>query len=161
MATQFVSNGSGLISVKDYTEDRIIELALNLCQMKFKRGEVLSSPAMVIDHLRLLCNKDHEVFSVIFLDNRHRIIKYEEMFRGTIDGASVYPREVVKEALNCGAAAVIYVHNHPSGVVTPSEADKRITQKLKDALALVDVRSLDHCIVSATDSYSFAEHGLI
>jgi DNA repair protein RadC len=101
------------------------------------------------------------VFAVLFLDTHHRAISYEELFHGTIDGASVHPREVVNAALRHNAAAVILSHNHPSGVAEPSEADRRITQRLKDALALVDVRVLDHFVVATEGSVSFAERGLL
>ena len=101
------------------------------------------------------------VFACLFLDNRHRVIKYEELFRGTIDGASVHPREVVKRALHHNSAAVILAHNHPSGVAEPSLADEAITRRLKDALSLVDVRVLDHFVVAAGESVSFAERGLL
>jgi len=101
------------------------------------------------------------VFACVFLDNRHRIIAFEELFQGTIDGASVHPRVVVQKALENNAAAVIFAHNHPSGVAEPSMADQRITQRLKDALALVEIRVLDHFIVTAEDSISFAERSLL
>ncbi|MFW6258710.1 MAG: RadC family protein, partial [Halochromatium sp.] len=103
----------------------------------------------------------HEVFACLFLDNRHRVIEYQELFRGTIDGASVHTREVVKEAIRWNAAAVIFAHNHPSGVAEPSQADLHITKRLQEALQLVEVRVLDHIIVGAGDGTSFAERGLI
>jgi DNA repair protein RadC len=101
------------------------------------------------------------VFACLFLDNRHRLIEYEELFRGTIDGASVHPREVVRRALRANAAAVIFAHNHPSGVAEPSQSDLRITQRLKDALSLVEVRVLDHVIIGDGQGTSLAERGLI
>lgn len=104
---------------------------------------------------------EHEVFSVMLLDNRNRLIAYETMFRGTIDGASVYPREAVKQALAVNAAAVILTHNHPSGIAEASQADIHITERLTKALALVDIRVLDHIIVAGTTNVSFAERGLI
>jgi DNA repair protein RadC len=97
----------------------------------------------------------------LFLDNRHRVIDYRELFRGTIDGASVHPREVVRSALDLNAAAVIFAHNHPSGVAEPSQSDLRITQRLKDALALIDVRVLDHLIIGEGEGTSLAERGLL
>ena len=100
------------------------------------------------------------MFSCVFLDNRHRVIEYEELFHGTIDGASVYPREVVRQAIHHNAAAVILAHNHPSGVAEPSQADERITQRLKEALALVDVRVLDHFVIG-DQVVSFVERGLL
>lgn len=104
---------------------------------------------------------EHEVFAALFLDAKHRLIQYVEMFRGTIDCASVYPREEVKEALRLNAAAVIYAHNHPSGNPEPSQADQTLTQRLKEALALVEVGSLDHIIVAGQRTVSFAEEGLL
>ena len=103
----------------------------------------------------------HELFCCLFLDNRHRVLRFDEMFRGTIDGTSVYPREVVKEALAVNAAAVILAHNHPSGVAEPSHADERITQRLKAALDLVDIRLLDHLIIGEGQATSLAKRGLI
>ena len=125
------------------------------------RGNALTSPGetrqFLTAHLR---DFSHEVFAALFLDQRHRVICYEELFTGTIDGASVHPREVVKKALSYNAAAIIFAHNHPSGVAEPSTADERITQRLKDALSLVDVRVLDHFVVG-DDIVSFAERGLL
>jgi DNA repair protein RadC len=103
----------------------------------------------------------HEVFAAVYLDNRNRVIAFEELFRGTIDGASVYPREVVKQALARNAAAVILTHNHPSGVAEPSQADELITRRLKEALSLVDIKVLDHVIVGDEACESFAERGLL
>jgi len=103
----------------------------------------------------------HEVFACLFLDSQHRLITYEELFRGTIDGASVYPREVVKKVLGHNAAAVIFAHNHPSGVADPSRSDERITHKLQQALQLVDVRVLDHFIVGDNTVFSMAEYGML
>ncbi len=102
-----------------------------------------------------------EVFSAVFLDSQHRVIRFEELFRGTIDSASVYPREVVKQALACNAAAVILVHNHPSGDPAPSDADRRITQRLIEALGLVEIRVIDHIVVGSEGCTSFAELGYI
>ncbi len=104
---------------------------------------------------------EHESFRVMFLDNQHGLIELKEMFRGTIDGAAVYPREVVKAALQFNAAAVIFAHNHPSGVNEPSMADKHITKRLVDALQTIDIRVLDHIVIGGNKAYSFAEHGLL
>ena len=104
---------------------------------------------------------EHESFCAIYIDNRHRVIAFEELFRGTIDGTSVYPREVVKEALKYNAAAIILAHNHPSGVAEPSQADERITTRLKAALELVDIRLLDHLIVGAGTNVSLASRGIL
>jgi DNA repair protein RadC len=126
------------------------------------RGKALVSPDAVREALQVqLADYQHEVFLCLFLDNQHRIIECVELFRGTIDGASVYPREVVKEALTRNTAAVIFCHNHPSGIAEPSSADHVITRKLKEALSIVDIRTLDHFIVAAEGTYSFAERGLL
>lgn len=142
--------------------DQILEAARQVIDQKMQRGELFDAPATV---RKYLCTKlagfDYEVFAVLFLDTRHRMIEYVEMFRGTIDGASVHPREVVKEALRCNAAAVILSHNHPSGNPEPSAADRALTERLKQALGLVDVRVLDHVIVAGDTSLSLAERGLI
>ena len=104
---------------------------------------------------------EHEVFCCLYLDNRHRVLRFDELFRGTVDGTSVYPREVVKEALAVNAAAVILAHNHPSGVAEPSQADERITRRLKSALELVDIRLLDHLIIGFGSATSLASRGLV
>lgn len=124
--------------------------------------EVLTSPEATRDFLKLrLDGIAYEVFAVVLLDNRHGVIRYVELFRGTIDGAHVHPREVVRIVLEHNAAAVILAHNHPSGVTEPSQADIRITQRLKEALALIDVRVLDHLIIGEGQGLSFAERGLL
>jgi DNA repair protein RadC len=126
------------------------------------QGDVLSSPEHVRHYLSLhLTGLGHEVFSALFLDNRHRVIEYRELFNGTIDSAAVYPREVVKHCLTTNAAAVIFAHNHPSGVAEPSDTDVRLTRKLVDALALIDVRVLDHLIIGRGVQTSLAERGLM
>lgn len=126
------------------------------------QGDVLSSPDQVRQYLSLhLTGLEHEVFSGLFLDNRHRVIEYRELFTGTIDSAAVYPREVVKRCLSSNAAAVIFAHNHPSGVAEPSDTDVRLTRKLVDALALIDVRVLDHLIIGQGVQTSLAERGLM
>ena len=126
------------------------------------QGDVLKSPEHVRHYLSLhLTGLGHEVFSGLFLDNRHRVIEYRELFRGTIDSAAVYPREVVKRCLTSNAAAVIFAHNHPSGVAEPSDTDVRLTRKLTDALALIDVRVLDHLIIGQGEQTSMAERGLM
>ena len=141
---------------------QIVQLALEILDNQIKRGDLLTQPKRVKEFLVLnLGGEEQEVFACIFLDNRHRVISFDRMFYGTIDGASVYPREVVKRALKHNAAAIILAHNHPSGVPEPSGADVNLTQRLKTALDLVDVRVLDHIVVGAGDSVSFAERGLI
>ena len=139
-----------------------LELSRRYLLGRLTRGRVLGSPAEVRQFLQLkLRCLPHEVFSCLFLDNQHAVIGYEELFRGTIDGASVYPREVVKRCLAINAAAVIFAHNHPSGVAEPSQADQRLTQRLKAALATVDIRVLDHFVVGEAEALSFAERGLL
>ena len=124
--------------------------------------EVMSSPAVVRDFLRVRLGRlEHEVFPVVFLNAQNRVIEYVELFRGTVTQTSVYPREVVKEALARNSASVLLVHNHPSGTVQPSRADEALTQTLKAALALVDVRILDHLIVGGAEVLSMAERGLL
>jgi DNA repair protein RadC len=125
-------------------------------------GETIRSPADTESFLKArMRDLHHELFCCLFLDNRHRVLRFDELFRGTIDGTSVYPREVVKEALDVNAAAVILAHNHPSGVAEPSQADERITKRLKSALDLVDIRLLDHLIIGDGKATSLAQRGLI
>ncbi|WP_313104416.1 RadC family protein [Stutzerimonas nitrititolerans] len=144
------------------TADQILEAARRVVDLKVQRGAPFNAPDIVKEYLGAkLAGLEHEVFAVLFLDNQHRLIDYVEMFRGTIDSASVYPREVVKEALRVNAAAVILSHNHPSGYAKPSQADRTLTGRLKEALALVDVRTLDHIIVAGPARVSFAELGLL
>ncbi len=139
----------------------VLEMARRHLFETLQRGDALSSPADTRQYLSSqLRDYAHEVFAVLFLDQRHRVISFEEMFFGTIDGASVYPREVVKRALAHNAAAVIFSHNHPSGVAEPSQSDLQITRRLKDALGLVDIRVVDHFIVG-DEVVSFAERGLL
>ena len=139
----------------------VIEEAKRRLGARLEGLNALTSPTLAKDAIQIyLAGQEHEVFACLFLDNQHRVIKFEELFRGTIDGASVYPREVVKAALACNAAAVMLAHNHPSGVAEPSEADKFITQRLKQAFGLIDIRVLDHFVVGDV-IYSFAEHGLL
>jgi DNA repair protein RadC len=142
-------------------EQMVIDEAISIINRQFERGATLTNPAETMRYLKvLLGHLGHEVFGVLMIDNRNRAICWREMFRGTIDGASVYPREIVKQALADNAAAVILAHNHPSGVVEPSQADIRITERLKKALALVDIRVLDHVIVGETCT-ALSEQGLI
>ena len=139
----------------------VIEEAKRRLSAKLEGLNALTSPTLARNAIQLhFAGLEHEVFACLFLDNQHRVIKFEELFRGTIDGASVYPREVVKAALAHNSVALMFAHNHPSGVAEPSEADKFITKRLKDALNLVDIRVLDHFVVGET-IYSFAEHGLL
>ena len=140
----------------------IVSQALELLACETRETDLLASPDAVRDYLRLLLgDRPHEIFAVVFLDAQHRVIATEEMFRGTLTQTSVYPREVVIEALNRNAAAVILCHNHPSGSPQPSQADLTLTSTLKDALALVDVRVLDHLIVTRMEAVSLAERGMV
>lgn len=140
----------------------VLELARRTLREDMRRDTVLNSPPRVRDYLRLtLAGREHEVFVALFLDAQNRLLADEELFRGTLTHTSVYPREIVKQALRHNAGAVIFAHNHPSGVAEPSRADELLTRALREALALVDVRVLDHIIVAAGTSVSFAERGLI
>lgn len=141
----------------------IVQQAIAILQDNLvARDNVFSSPQDTRNYLQLkMANLQYEVFGVLFLDNRHRLIQDKTMFRGTVDGASVYPREVAKETLQQNAAAVVFYHNHPSGVAEPSAADRSLTQRLTDALALFDIRVLDHLLVAGCDTTSFAERGLL
>lgn len=144
------------------TRDPIVVKALQLLECEVREANALASPDAARDFVRLqLGDRPHEIFAVLFLDVQNRVIEFKEMFRGTLTQTSVYPREVVIEALACQAAAVILCHNHPSGVALPSRADEMLTSTLKAALALVDVRVLDHFIVTRTCVVSFAERGLL
>ena len=140
----------------------VLEMSRRALNEEMQRGDALNSPRAVRDYLQLLLgSRPQEVFVVLFLDTQHRVIATEELFHGTLSQTSVYPREVVKRALAHNAAAVILAHNHPSGVAEPSQADQHLTQALKQALALVDVRVLDHFIVAGGRMHSFAETGLL
>ena len=136
--------------------------ARRACTDSLNRRNVMNSPELVFQHLQLnLGHLPHEVFAIMFLDAQHHLIELNEMFRGTLTQTSVYPREVVKRALDLSASAVILAHNHPSGHVQPSRADLNLTHALKSALKLIDVAILDHCIVSPGQSYSMAQEGVL
>lgn len=140
----------------------LIEQALAVLASEVCERDVLANPEAVRSYLRLrLGGRPHEVFAVVFLDVRHRVIAIEELFRGTLTQTTVYPREVVIEALARNAASVILVHNHPSGSPEPSQADRHLTVRLKQALALVDIRVLDHLVVSSEGAVSLAERGWV
>lgn len=139
-----------------------LELGRRYLLADLQRGDALSNPEATRRFLQArLRGYPHEVFACLFLDNRHRVIEYEALFRGTLDGASVHPREVVKAALAHNAAAVILAHNHPSGVAEPSQADLHLTRRLREALGLVDIRVLDHLVIGDGEAVSFAERGLL
>ena len=153
------------MATHDYTpaQQRVITEALNLVQERAAtEGEFMTSPSQTFDYFRLFYagKKDREHFAVMLLDSQHKVLECTVLFSGTIDGAAIYPREIVKAALYANAAAVILAHNHPSGQPAPSAADKRITERIKSALALVDIRVLDHIIVG-DGCYSFAQSGLL
>ena len=144
------------------TSDQVIRRALQLLDERMRNGPTLQSPDTVRDYLKLLLHdREREVFVVVFLDAQHRVIAADELFRGTLSQTSVHPREVVKAALKRNAASVIFAHNHPSGVAEPSRSDELLTQALKDALALIEVKVLDHFVVAGPASVSFAERGLL
>jgi DNA repair protein RadC len=139
-----------------------VEMSRRYLQECLERGNVLSNPDDTRNFLiSELGGRNYEVFACLFLDNKHRVIRFEELFYGTIDGASVYPREIVKRALLHNAAAIILAHNHPSGIAAPSEADISVTSKLKEALKLIDIRILDHFVVGDGYCVSLAERGLL
>ena len=140
----------------------VLEMSRRALKEELQRGDALNSPSAVRDYLQLmLSGRQQEVFLVLFLDTQHCVIASEELFYGTLSQTSVYPREVVKRALAHNAAAVIFAHNHPSGVAEPSQSDQHLTTALKQALGLVDVRVLDHFIVAGMGCLSFAERGLL
>lgn len=140
----------------------VLEMARRALRERLDRGAALSSPQAVRDYLRLMLqHRPHEVFGVVFLDAQNRVLAVEELFRGTLTQTSVYPREVVKRALANNAAAVIFTHNHPSGIAEPSRSDEALTITLRQALALVDVKVLDHFVIGAGSAMSFAERGLL
>jgi DNA repair protein RadC len=152
----------GLGTAKSAQLVAVLELARRALREELGAASALTSPGAVRDYLRLsLGGRPHEAFVCLYLDAQHRVIGSDELFRGTLTQTSVYPREVVKAALAANAAAVIFAHNHPSGVAQPSAADELLTRQLKDALALVDIRVLDHFIVAGNQALSFAERGLL
>ena len=140
----------------------VLEMSSRHLKETIEKQSAITSPHDTRQFLKSqLRDRSYEVFAAIFLDNRHQVIKFEELFRGTIDGASVYPREVVKKALKYNAAAMIVAHNHPSGIAEPSHADEQITQRLNKALALVDIRLLDHLVIGEGEVISLAERGIL
>jgi DNA repair protein RadC len=166
--TKLLNAGPELINVKGLGPAKAaqfaaaMELARRAAEERVREAKGLTSPGAVRDYLRLaIGGRPHEVFLCIWLDAQHRAIRFEELFRGTLTQTSVYPREVVKMALQTNAAAVIFAHNHPSGVAQPSQADELLTANLKEALALVEVKVLDHFIIAGNQAISFAERGLL
>ena len=160
--------GANLIGVKGLGPakraqfEAALELARRSLKDELRAASALTSPGAVRDYLRLaIADREHEVFVCLWLDAQHRVLRFEELFRGTLTQTSVYPREIVKAGLRANAAAVIFAHNHPSGAAQPSRADELLTRNLKDALALVDVKVLDHFVVAGNQALSFAERGLL
>ena len=152
----------GLGPAKRSQFEAALELARRCLKEQMRDVSALTSPGAVRDYLRLsIASREHEVFVCLWLDAQHRVIDTQELFRGTLTQTSVYPREIVKAALAANAAAVIFAHNHPSGAAQPSQADELLTRNLKEALALVDVKVLDHFIVAGNQAISFAERGLL
>lgn len=144
------------------TEQDIMEMASVLVERRFRQGVPIKAPQDTKQYLSVkMAEYEHEVFGLIYLDSRHCVLEMELLFRGTIDGASIYPREVVKQTLAFNAAAVILFHNHPSGIAEPSSADQRITSRIIKALETIDVRVLDHIILGGINAVSFAERGLL
>lgn len=157
-----LSRVKGLGAAKSAQFIAALELARRSMDERLRQRDALTSPGAVRDYLRLtLASLEHEVFVCIWVDAQHRVIAVEETFRGTLTQTSVYPREIVKAALAANAAAVVFAHNHPSGVAQPSRADELLTRSLKEALALVDVKVLDHFVVAGRQAISFAERGLL
>jgi DNA repair protein RadC len=152
----------GLGDAKYAQAQAVLEMSRRALRETLDRGPALSSPQAVRDYLRLrLQGRPHEVFVAVFLDAQNRVLEVEDLFRGTLTQTSVFPREIVKRALHFNAAAIIFAHNHPSGVAEPSRADEALTQTLKHTLALVDVKVLDHFVVGGDSAMSFAERGLL
>lgn len=149
-------------ALNDAEKTSVVDLALRILAVRHRPGRTLKSPADTEAYLRLrMGDLPAERFGCLYLDNRHRVLELRELFHGTIDGTSVYPRVVVQQALELNAAAVILFHNHPSGVAEPSQADERITRRLRAALELIDVRVIDHVIVASGSSVSMASRGLL
>ncbi len=157
-----LSASPGMGVAKSVQLQAVLEMAQRALRERLDRGPALSSPQAVRDYLRLrLQERPHEVFGVVFLDAQNRVVAVEELFRGTLTQTSVYPREVVKRALAHNAAAAIFAHNHPSGIAEPSRSDEALTVALRQALALIDVRVLDHFVIGGGTAMSFAERGLL
>jgi DNA repair protein RadC len=160
--TLYTNDENTATGIREASFEEILDCARRALAKRVRRGTGFTSPRVTADYLRVrLSILDHEVFCVIYLTKRHQFIACEDLFRGTIDGASVYPREVLKEAIKHNAAAVILAHNHPSGVAEPSQADLDITKQLKKVLDLVEIKVLDHIIIGGGDTVSFAERGLL
>ena len=159
----FVKNEQGLYHVQGCVKpEEIVSTAATILLDELTGRDTLTAPTDVAQFLQMaLAQEKNEVFAAIFLNNKHQVLSFQPLFNGTIDGAAVYPRVVVQQALACNAAAVIFAHNHPSGCCEPSRADQQITKRLSDALALIDVRVLDHFVVSRSEWVSLAERGMV
>ena len=158
--TLLVREGDG--RYRPASAEEVLQRARQVMSHRVRRGAVMNSPQAVKDYLRLEIGLlEHEVFFVVFLDSQHRLLALKEMFRGSVSQTSVYPREIVREALLLNASAVVLAHNHPSGCAEPSRADEKLTESLASALRLMEVRVLDHLVVTSDDIVSFAERGLI
>jgi DNA repair protein RadC len=158
IAATFFRSEAGFL--EPATSQQIVEAALLIIGQQFQRETTLNSPRLVQDYMRLKIGRlEHEVFATLLLDTQHRLLAYEEVFRGTIDTCMVHAREVLKIALANNAAGVIFAHNHPSGIAEPSQNDRRITERLREALGLVDIRVIDHLVVGGDTVVSFAERG--
>jgi DNA repair protein RadC len=150
------------VTARELSEDEVIDMARRILAGRYSRNTAISNPAEVKDYLiTALGNQEQEVFAGMFLDQRHRLISFDILFYGTLGGTAVYPREVVKRAFLYNAAAIIFAHNHPSGVAEPSRADELLTKRLAEALQLIEVRVLDHIVVAGGGTVSFAERGLL
>jgi len=157
-----LKNIKGLGPAKTAQLAAVMEVARRCLKEDLRSASALTSPGAVRDYLRLaIADREHEVFVCLWLDAQHRVISFDELFRGTLTQTSVYPREIVKAGLKANAAAVIFAHNHPSGVAQPSQADELLTRNLKEALALVEIKVLDHFVVAGSQALSFAERGLL
>ena len=155
-------NIKGLGPAKTAQLAAVMEVARRCLKEDLRSASALTSPGAVRDYLRLaIASREHEVFVCLWLDAQHRVISCDELFRGTLTQTSVYPREIVKAGLKANAAAVIFAHNHPSGVAQPSQADELLTRNLKEALAQVEIKVLDHFVVAGSQTLSFAERGLL
>ncbi len=153
-------NKGTYVLTEPVTTEEILAMANQLARARVTKGKALTSPSLTYSCLQtLLQGYEREVFAILFLDSQHRVINFEELFQGTLDAASVYPREVVKASLACNAAAVILVHNHPSGLPEPSRADRTLTETLQAALATVEIRVLDHLVIGTEGRVSMAERG--
>ena len=158
----FAQDDQGYYTTRLVKDDDVLQLAATIFERRFQRGSYITNARDAAELLRhRLALREHEMFVVLWLDHRHRFIAYDELFRGTIGGTAVYPREVVKAGLKHNAAAAIVAHNHPSGIAEPSRADEVLTTKLKAAFELVDIRLLDHLIVAGEGVVSFSERGLL